>query len=940
MKLKPCPLPLRVLSWLLVVVLTGQSTIPIGSFAWAASVPESGSAAGVAPVRTDGSARLGVHKVKVKRLAAAPGPVSPAPRFSADPTQAEIFRAHVFEHPLVPVGIIAAGENKILADVLDRYVRRANPDDHSLLLDFLTQHPNSAWKPALLLNLGIILRQSGYFSRAVAAWQQAWHLTKNERNLKARALADTILGELVQLHAWMGRTEQLSPLLTEIAKREILGGAKEIIFSARQARWAADNSPEDAYKCGPLALRQILSLTQTNADVHRLFYARSTKQGFSLHRLKQLADEAGLNYQMARRKPGSPIPANSVIHWKFDHYGVITEDKDGKYLVRDTAFAQLYGPQIAISSEALEEEADGYFLVPKGRLPGGWTPVMAEEAQKVFGRGPVPAPNRDATTRDDYKTCQNSPSHSMAVASAHLCVVSLNIVDTPLWYTPARGPAVEFTATYIQRDPYTSSYPDYSNLGVCWTFDWLSYISDNGATGDRAVVTRYVEGGGKDTYSGYNSTSGFYQTDRRGNLLEYKSNDTYELNMPDGSKRIYAQPCTVNWGPRRMFLTSIQDAAGNAVTITYDTADPGKILSVNDALGQTTTLNYFTDPGLDNDYRIASVEDPFGRTASFEYDTLGRLKKITDMGGLSSAFSYAGDNGSFICQMTTPYGTSTFTSSESEAELTFSRELILTDPNGNSEKVRFAENMQLPSDQHPSYNGQTVWPSYLDHYRNTFYWDKKGMALGGNDVTNATIYHWLHDTDDGAWLASEILESLKPPLASRICFLYPGQSDSMFSAGITLKKPSVIARVVEEGGSPVNQAYTIVYNSLGHPASIADPVGRHTAFDYYGNNVDLYRVRQTNSSLNAVLAEFGAYDARHRPSTYIDAARQTYNLVWNSHGQITQTTNPKSQVTRYHYFAPDDPHCDQLQNIEQDWHDGAQLTTKTTAFDYDDYGRL
>ena len=932
MKVKPYPWPLRAISWLLLVVFTVQTTIPIGATAWAASAPERGSGTSRPPPP-------GVPPVQVKRLAAS-GPVSLAPRFSAEPTEAEIFQAHVFENALVPVGKPSTAENRPLAATLERYSQRANADDHSLLLDFLNQHPNSAWKPALLLNLGTVLRQDGYFSRAVAAWEEAWSLTKNATNLNARAVADSVLGELVQLHAWAGRNEKLDPLLAESESRQIVGGATEHISVARQTRWMVDHKTEEFYRCGPQALRQILSTTQTNADARKLFQARATKEGFSLDRLQQLADESGLKYQMAKRQPGGVIPAHSVIHWKFDHYGVIAREHAGKYLVQDTAFTHLYGPQIWVSKEALEEETDGYFLVPEGKLAAGWEPVTAAEGQKVFGRGGTPGPNKNATTPCDDKSC-NTCSKGMAVASAHLMVVSLNLVDTPLWYTPPRGPAVEFRATYIQRDPYTAYNPNYSNLGVCWTFDWLSYITDNGTNGDRTIVTRYVDGGGKLTY--VSNTPSLYQIDRRGDVLQYVVPDStypygaYVLNQPDGSQYVFAQPSTINPGMRKVFLTAIKDSAGNALTLSYDTL--GRISHVNDALGQTTTLNY-----SGNEYRIASVVDPFQRFAYFEYDTYGRLKKITDMGGLSSSFTYdsTARNFSFISQMTTPYGTSKFSTWESDLGIGYSRQLILTDPNGASEKILFSQALDPGDGPVPSVDGET-WQTGLSMFRNTFYWDKKGYQMGNADLANATIYHWLHDSDNGAFLTSEILESVKRPLESRIWFLYPGQASASFTDGITLKQPRLIARVVDDPNNPggyLTQSYKIEYNDRGKPTKITDPLNRETTLDYYANQLDLFKVRQTTGgTLNDVLAEYGNYDSRHRPSSYLDAARKTYALQWNAYGQLTQITNPKNEVTRHNYFTSvlaTDPRYGQLQNIEQVWTGG----TKATTFDYDNYRRV
>ena len=41
----------------------------------------------------------------------------------------------------------------------------------------------------------------------------------------------------------------------------------------------------------------------------------------------------------------------------------------------------------------------------------------------------------------------NPPAAAMARYTLHTMLVSLNIVDTPLSYTPAVGPPVEFTVT-------------------------------------------------------------------------------------------------------------------------------------------------------------------------------------------------------------------------------------------------------------------------------------------------------------------------------------------------------------------------------------------------------------------------------------------------------------------------------------------------------------
>jgi len=48
-----------------------------------------------------------------------------------------------------------------------------------------------------------------------------------------------------------------------------------------------------------------------------------------------------------------------------------------------------------------------------------------------------------------------------------------------LRYAPAIGPGIDFTVTYNQKESQQPATFSYSNLGPKWTFDWLSYVSDD-----------------------------------------------------------------------------------------------------------------------------------------------------------------------------------------------------------------------------------------------------------------------------------------------------------------------------------------------------------------------------------------------------------------------------------------------------------------------------
>jgi len=80
------------------------------------------------------------------------------------PSDADIFRLRAFPEPLVPTGgTTFAEENVALRVAINAYKERTNQDDHSPILAFLDRFPNPARLPALLTNLGLEYRRTGWF---------------------------------------------------------------------------------------------------------------------------------------------------------------------------------------------------------------------------------------------------------------------------------------------------------------------------------------------------------------------------------------------------------------------------------------------------------------------------------------------------------------------------------------------------------------------------------------------------------------------------------------------------------------------------------------------------------------------------------------------------------------------------------------------------------
>lgn len=839
--------------------------------------------------------------------------------FSKEPTDEEIYRVHFFEEPMVPgKGAESAGENTGLVYALVGFSQRKSPDDFSTLTRFLEKYPRGRWRGALLANLGLVYRRTGYYNQAVDAWQQSWDLLKTETSRKAKALADRVVSELLLMNAWVGRQEKIDSLLKEIEGRVMEGPAGERVVYMREASWLMKNRTGVSFKCGPYALNKIYTtLDSTKAYSEKLMEVQSAARGFSLLELQRLAQEVGLDYQMAFRSPGAEVIPNAVVHWKLDHYSALLKEESGQYRCEDPTMGTVYGQQFWLTPAALDSSASGYFLVRNGALPKGWRKVADNEGTLVFGKGQVPGdPGKKVTPQDSTfpKQC-NAPA--MAQSNVHAVAVSLHIYDRPIYYTPPVGPSMVWNIDYHQRDSYQPANFSYCNMGPKWTFNWLSYVQDN-PTNTAANADVYVMGGGARTFTGFSNATQRYAPELQTNDVLVRICPTcYELRHPDGSKEVYARPNGSTTNGRKIFLTQKVDPAGNALTIVYDASL--RISALQDAIGQVTTVKY--ENGSDS-YKVTKIIDPFGRSATFDYDASGRLSRITDMIGIVSSFQY--DSGDFITKMTTPYGSTSFSKEEGPGNF---RALETSFPLGEKERVEFAENAEgIPFSEPIAPTGMNLFNQYVT-YRNTFFWDKKAMKEAPGDYTKARIYHWLHGSagTNESGTAAPVLESVKEPLENRVWYNYQGQTANLSANQGMSAKPSLVGRVLDDGTTQLSKFY---YNALGKDTAVIDPLGRKFSYVYDTSNVDLLEVRQTKNGANELLAKF-TYNSQHLPLTSTDASGLTTQYTYNAAGQLTTVTNSKNETTTLTYNANG-----YLQSIT------GPVVGSNVSFTYDGFGRV
>jgi len=701
-----------------------------------------------------------------------------------NPADLAIETSRAFEEPLTPMtGPALPGENAALSKALSTYKQLSNPEDLSSLDAFVKGNPNSRWRAALQLNMGLLQLETGYISQALTNLKAAWTAAKSETGSAQKAVADRAISELLILQARLGERDDLKKGLDEVAGRRMLGSNAERLGGARSGLRVMERGPKLAYRCGPYALNSLLNLNRKSPTFDlRLKAFTSTDQGTNLQQVKSWANQVGLKMQAAKRSPGAPLVVPCVMHWRIGHFAAITAEKQGRYRVQDPTFERM--GNLWMSPKAIDAESDGYFLVADGTLPRGWAPVSDDEAAKVWGKGFSEGRNGSNTSWTPRESCVatckstggggESCSIGLAKASAFSMPALLNIRDVPLQYDQPIGPPMQFLVNYTQNEQGQPTFT-FSNLGPNWSLNWISWLHLDASNNARVSV----RGGGVETYLYTGNPSDPYAPELTSQaLLTVPSAGVYHRNLPDGSIEVYDLSDTNG----NYFLTAVIDPQSNTSTISYDPTF--RVNFVADANGNKTTFSYLSstvgDPGY---YLITGLTDAFGRSASFAYDPSNTyLTSITDQIGLVSRFSYDTTSG-FIQTLTTPYGSTSFYSYTPAGGMFPPRGLRFNFPDGTS----------------------AVLESWLDHDQSTYYWDREAVSQYPNDP-DQRIYSHCKITK---WEVNGTTLDLEPvaywqkmPLESQVTFAYDG-GDPYPVVGTTNRPTSIIRTAFAGPATPM-----------------------------------------------------------------------------------------------------------------------------------------
>lgn len=820
-------------------------------------------------------------------------------------------------------------EEEALASTLKAYLARKDPGDDSAIAAYIARYPEGSWTPGLRITKGVHAYHEGRFSEALEDFEQAWAALKSSQDPKVREASVSAAAELAGLYARLGRFEDLGILLREIEGRPVSGPATEKIRMAAEGLESMTRFPEHSYKCGPFALRSIRDFLNLQPATHPLIDQKeSTPEGISMAELQTLAGNMEMDWVAASRQPGAQLPLPALVHWKVGHYAaVLKKTGDGRLLVRDPTFLH----DFLIAPDVFDRESSGRFLIPRTSLGKGWVLLPGGDAAKTYGKGAPTSKDSDDSNRDG--TC---PEKGMTFYSFDFFKAGLVLQDIPLGYVPPYGPAIDFHLTYNQRGEQVLD-ASLSSLGPKWTTNWSSYLQQSDSAGN---VVLFLRDGRRETHF-WNSTAGQFNRQKRSqtHLVRVSTSPlVYERRNADGSKETYSR--VVSASPyHKVLLTGISDPQGNTVTLGYDASN--RLTVIADALGQTSNF-YYENSSFPN--LVTKISDPFivngqRRSAIFAYTTAGRLAKITDPEGIESAFIYDSVQPDFVSRLTTPYGSTTFTTNPATAG---DQQFVeVTDPLGRKERVEYRHSFQNillgsdPAGEIPDSGLIQSKNNYL-YYGNTLHWDKKTYAhhppnpQTGLNYDKAVCRKWIwHATV--SYRPIGVVSSIKKPFESRIWYQYPGQMLGTY--GILIgdsEQPSKIGRRLENNETQVDQ---YEYNTLGNLTRHTDSLGRARVWQYDALEVDLQAVKQQNGANDEILASFtyDPADPPRRPRTLTDAAGQTTTLSWNSRGQILSQEQPGALITTWNYNTA---------GYLTSWDGPLPGVADTVSYTYDVYGRL
>jgi len=214
--------------------------------------------------------------IKINREIPAFTPASQPKPISEIPTDAEISQLQLFAERIVPVeptgsaleslkGLFSkkvqvspGQDNQQVVSALRGVQNAVSPYETAPLEAFVKSQPQSRWAPAVRNELARRQFKQGWFTQAIAGWDELWDELKGRGDAGAVEVANEALSFLLDAYIGLGKADRLATLLGEQESRPGNPVIQAKIMRARQSVWLLKHKPSQNVMCGPVALYCIL----------------------------------------------------------------------------------------------------------------------------------------------------------------------------------------------------------------------------------------------------------------------------------------------------------------------------------------------------------------------------------------------------------------------------------------------------------------------------------------------------------------------------------------------------------------------------------------------------------------------------------------------------------------------------------------------------------
>jgi RHS repeat-associated protein len=476
-----------------------------------------------------------------------------------------------------------------------------------------------------------------------------------------------------------------------------------------------------------------------------------------------------------------------------------------------------------------------------------------------------------------------TPGFGSPAWQVNMVNMNLYLTDTPLWYTPPYGPEVRIQLSYNSLANATGNEP----FGNKWILNYGSYLTVDA----NENVTIMMPDGKMDVYN-YDGQGGYSKPFEVFSTLTKAGPNWYELKFLDGTVYVYQIPLDTSLP--HPYLVEIQDSYGQSLTIGYTAS--GQIETITDALTNNVTTFYDDD----SDGLIDHVDDPFGRSALFEYDIDRNLEKITDMGGYWTSFTY--DPGVYLSSITNSEGTWDIYIEENDGRIADlypapggdmgeNYRITITNPLGDKEEYFY----KATPGAYSWYISPRDYVDYVDQNNN-------------NDTSAPKTYYFFNKN-----LPEAKIRKIVYPEGGHIEFWFDPASG----------KPTTIKDYhgLDLNNNPISHITEYTHNSNGLPASYTDAKNNTTTFTYYPNDIDLW---EFINGLGTITYTYNG--TTHDVETVTDRNNVVTEFGYNTTGQLITITEAKGTAVERITELVYDPASYELSEIKRA---GSTLITLT-----------